>query len=122
MKLTSKQLKRIIKEELNKITNESKVSHMRTKSGPATLVEDSPSNLAGKARDYLGKFMKEAGYEPTDELVVEYFFQGPNPVEDYIMGIKDQDQKRYIKGLYKGVTQEKNMDDAETLYREIDKE
>jgi len=119
MKLTSKQLKRIIKEELNKIMNESEVSYMRTKSDPGRSVR---ARLVRPATRYLGEFMKEAGKEPTDELVVEYFFQGPNPVEDYIMGIKDQDQKRYIKGLYKGVTQEKNMDDAETLYREIDKE
>ena len=120
MKLTTKQLKRIIKEELNKIMNESEVSYMRTKSDPGRSVR---SRLVGKATRYLKKFIKEAEEDGiTDELVAKYFFQGPNPVEDYIMGIEDEDQKRYIDQLYKGVTQEKDMDDALTLYSAIDKE
>ena len=119
MKLTSKQLKRIIKEELNKITNESKVSHMRTKSGPATLVEDSPSNLADNATRYLKKFIEEAEEDGvTDELVATYFFQGPNHVENYIMYLTKK--LPYIVQLYKGMTQEKDMEDALNLYKVFD--
>ena len=114
MKLTSKQLKRIIKEELNKIMNESEVSYMRTKSDPGRSVR---ARLVRPATRYLGEFMKEAGKEPTDKLVAKYFFSGPNPVEHYIMGLEDKNKKRYLDQLYNDITLEKDMEAALALYK-----
>ena len=113
MKLTTKQLKTIIKEELNKIMNESEVSYMRTKSDPGRSVR---ARLVRPATHHLKEFMKEVE-EAKEELVAEYCFSGPNPVEHYIMGIEDEDQKGYLKELYKGITLEKDMEAALTLYK-----